>query len=731
MIEFEHLTYSYPADMPDQARPARVHGSKTALWRLLYATVPQSLCGTVGYPVLCDVSLRIGEGNFVLVIGPSGAGKSTLLRCLNGLVPHFYGGTISGRIRVAGRDPIALTPRRMSEVVGFVFQDPETQAVVDVVEDELAFAMENHGLPPNTMRRRIEEVLDRLGIVHLRRRQISTLSGGERQRVAIAAVLALQPQVLVLDEPTSQLDPQAAEEVLDALVKLNHDLGLTIVLSEHRLERVAAYAEQILYLPGDGQPVIMGKPDEVLAKVPLVPPVVELGRRLGWSPLPLTVEDARQFAQTARMRERLSILNRDPAGQLAGQRPPATQRIEPVETQYATVPQSLREAYAVPDVRVDVPDVRVDVPDVRVDSPDVRVDSTQKEPALEIDGLRFAYNSMQALRGIDLTIQKGEFVALMGCNGVGKSTLLKQCIGLLKPDKGRVRVLGLDTRSTPVEELSHHVGYVPQNPNALLFADTVAEELAFTRRAQGMPPSDDEPLLRALGLAGMRRATLWAEPRPEQDEGPQGFALRGEPSGEPFGYRRLSDCYPRDLSTGERQRVALAAVLVGDPEIIFLDEPTRGLDYSQKAALVSFLEAQRQRGRTIVVVTHDVELVAQCAERVVLMEDGKIVVDGPVREVMSAVEPFGLSPTLSGTKGRRVKPFGESPQANPLVVQPKVAHASRPPGRRTRRPQLFASQINRLFRDPRYLTVQDVVEALGGDTLGTKGVCTEREAPKQ
>jgi len=414
----------------------------------------------------------------------------------------------------------------MSEVVGFVFQDPETQAVVDVVEDELAFAMENHGLPPNTMRRRIEEVLDRLRIVHLRRRQISTLSGGERQRVAIAAVLALQPQVLVLDEPTSQLDPQAAEEVLDALVKLNHDLGLTIVLSEHRLERVAAYAEQILYLPGDGQPVIMGKPDEVLAKVPLVPPVVELGRRLGWSPLPLTVEDARQFAQTARMRERLSISNRDPAEQLAGQRPPATQRIEPVETQYATVPQSLREAYAVRDVRVDVPDVRVD--------------STQKEPALEIDGLRFAYNSMQALRGIDLTIQKGEFVALMGCNGVGKSTLLKQCIGLLKPDKGRVRVLGLDTRSTPVEELSHHVGYVPQNPNTLLFADTVAEELAFTRRAQGMPPSDDEPLLRALGLAGMRRATLWAEPRPERDEGPQGEALRGEPSGEPFGCLRLT-----------------------------------------------------------------------------------------------------------------------------------------------------------------------------------------------
>ncbi len=225
-------------------------------------------------------------------------------------------------------------------------------------------------------------------------------------------------------------------------------------------------------------------------------------------------------------------------------------------------------------------------------------------------------------------MERGEFVALMGRNGAGKSTLLKQCVGLLKPREGRVRVLGLDTRQCAVEKLALQVGYVPQNPNALLFADTIADELAFTRRAQDIPSGDgDAQLLETLGLAGMEGR------------------------------------YPRDLSAGERQRVALAAVLVGDPELILLDEPTRGLDYGQKAALVSFLLAQRERGRTVLVVTHDVELVAQCAERVVLMGDGEIVVDGPVRRVMSGS-------------------------------------------------QVFASQINKLFRDPRFLTVEDVMEAL-------------------
>jgi energy-coupling factor transport system ATP-binding protein len=556
MIEFEHLTYRYPDPKEDPKGFAKREplGSRT--------------------PVLDDVSLRIEEGDFVLVAGPSGAGKSTLLRCINGLVPHFYGGVIEGRIRVFGRDPVGLEPRRMSETVGFVFQDPEAQAVVDVVEDELAFAMENQGLPLTTMRKRVEETLDQLHIAHLRRRPLSSLSGGERQRVAIASVLTLQPQVLILDEPTSQLDPQAAEEVLDTLVKLNHDLGLTIVLSEHRLERVAQYADQVLYVPGPGEQPVMGAPREVLAKVPLVPPLVELGKRLGWSPLPLTIKEARRF--------RGKLTPHAECGHYAGSK------------EYGV--GTLRGEYAI----------------------------RNTQHVLDIQGLGFAYNGQETLRGLDLTIRQGEFVAIMGRNGAGKTTLLKQCMGLLKPHEGRVRVMGMDTQHTPVQDLSRHIAYVPQNPNALLFAETIADELAFTRRARSLPPADDGDLLRTLGL----------------DE--------------------MGGRYPRDLSVGERQRAALAAVLVGDPALILLDEPTRGLDYAQKASLIAFLQAQQAQDRTIVVVTHDVELVAQCAERVVLMGDGEVVVDGPVRDVMSDS-------------------------------------------------QVFASQINKLFRDPRYLTVEDVM----------------------
>ena len=574
MITFEHLTYSYPP------------------------TTEQETAS----PILDDVSLHIEEGEFVLVVGPSGAGKSTLLRCINGLVPHFYGGAIGGRVRVAGRDPVALQPRRMNDLVGFVFQDPESQAVVDVVEDELAFAMENQGLPRATMRTRVEEVLDQLNIAHLRRRRLSTLSGGERQRTAIAAVLTLHPRVLVLDEPTSQLDPQAAEEVLDALLKLNHDLGLTIVLAEHRLERVAQDADRILYLPGGGRPPLLDEPGEVLRQVPLVPPLIELGRRLGWSPLPLTIRDARRAIRGLELRPQ-------------GSRP--TFRVG--EGSPRKVGRELR------------------------DDPQ-GVEAEKDGPAIEVRGVRFSYNGSEALRAVDLEVRRGEFVALMGRNGAGKSTLLKQCMGLIVPDQGRVRVLGQDTQQVPVEALARQVGYVPQNPNTLLFADTVADELTFTRRARGLAPEDgtstgedtfpagdDAHLLATLGLAGMVGR------------------------------------YPRDLSAGERQRVALAAVLVGEPELILLDEPTRGLDYEQKTALVSFLRGLRctpeGARKTVVVVTHDVELVAQCAERVVLLGDGEVVVDGPVREVMSGS-------------------------------------------------QVFASQINKLFRDPRFLTVEDVVEAL-------------------
>jgi energy-coupling factor transporter ATP-binding protein EcfA2 len=542
MIRFEHLTYRYP-------------GADST--------------------VLQDLTLEVGEGEFLLVMGPSGAGKSTLLRCLNGLVPHFYGGTISGEVRVDGRDPVALGPGGMADIVGFVLQDPEAQFVVDRVEDELAFALENQGFPPIVMRKRVEEALDQINIAHLRHRSVSTLSGGERQRVAIAAVMTLQPRVLVLDEPTSQLDPQAAEEVLDTLVKLNQDLGLTIILSEHRLERVVQYVDRILHLSGNGHQPILDEPRRVLGQVELTPPLITLAKALDWSPIPLTIKEGRKFARKAAKR-------------------------------------------------------RADGPSSREGVSSSHHPNAQPPVSISVKGLRFSYNGHTALQDLSLEVRQGEFVALMGRNGAGKTTLLKQLVGLLKPDQGQVQISApasgetMDTRKAAVEQVIKVVGYVPQNPNALLFNDTVSQELDFTRRGHGLPPGEYGALLGTLGLT------------------------------------EYANQYPRDLSVGERQRVALASILVAEPQVLLLDEPTRGLDYRQKAALVAFLQHERARGRTIIMATHDVELVANCADRVILLGDGQIVVDGPTRQVMS-----------------------ES-----LV---------------------FASQITKLFRDPSLLTVEDAL----------------------
>uniref|UniRef100_UPI0013005050 energy-coupling factor ABC transporter ATP-binding protein n=1 Tax=Desertihabitans aurantiacus TaxID=2282477 RepID=UPI0013005050 len=252
-----------------------------------------------GPAVLRDVDLAVEEGELVLVTGPTGSGKSTLLGTINNLVPRFTAGVRTGRITLAGEDVTTRAPRELADRVGWVPQDPLTAFVTDTVEDELAYPMEQQGVPPAQMRVRVEETLDLLGIAPLRRRSLRTLSGGEQQRVAIGSVLTLRPPLLVLDEPTSALDPVAAEDVLAVLRRLVHDLGTTVLVAEHRMERVVESADLVVRVGADGT-VEQGPPAEVLARAELVPPVVELGRRLGWSPLPLSVRDARRRAAPLR-----------------------------------------------------------------------------------------------------------------------------------------------------------------------------------------------------------------------------------------------------------------------------------------------------------------------------------------------------------------------------------------------------------------------------------------------
>jgi energy-coupling factor transport system ATP-binding protein len=514
---------------------------------------------------LRGVSLRVAAGEFILLSGDSGSGKSTLLRCLNGLIPHMSGGRISGRVVVDGLDSIAAGPQQMSGRVGFVFQNPEGQAVLDRVEPEIAFGLENSAEFRPThranrqaqaqirqvMQERVAETMDWLNLTGLRQRPLRTLSGGERQKVALAGTLALRPAVLALDEPTSQLDPAAAADLLDTLVRLNREQGLTIVLAEHRLERVLPFVDRVVYLE-NGQITLDAPTRQAAGQLPHaehLPPVIQLGRWLGWEPLPLTVEEARPFWESGNW-------------QLAtGHWQPATDNRQPEE---------------------------------------------ETAVLLNIHDLHFAYDRQPALQGVSLTVRAGQAVALLGDNGAGKTTLLKCITGLLQPGAGQITLNGQEIAGRSTADICRQAAYLPQNPDDLLFADSVAEECRITLRNHKLLVEETAVVhaLQSVGLAG------------------------------------LADAYPRDLSVGQRQRVALAAVTMPQPDLILLDEPTRGLDAGAKAQLVAIWQAWLAQGKGLLLVTHDVELAAHIADQVIILQNGRVVADGTPSEVFAAQPAF-------------------------------------------------------------------------------------------
>ena len=430
-------------------------------------------------PALDGVSLDVSDG-ITVVAGPSGGGKSTLLRVLNGLVPHFHGGRIAGHAQVAGMDIVRTPTRNLSRSVGFVFQDPELQAVYDIVEREVAFGLENIGLPAAAMRERVDEALAEAGVGHLAGRQVRTLSGGERQRVAIASVLAMRPRVVVLDEPTSQLDPEGASLVISAAIRMS-EAGRAVLISEHRLERLMQVAAGLVVVAG---------------------------------------------------------------GQVERHEPSAWRR---GRTQIGT----MRPAHPGPE-------------------------------AWSLIGVTAGPAGRVVLRDVDLAGRQGEVVALSGPNGGGKTTLLRVIAGMLAPQAGTI------------ERRPGRIAYLPQNPTALLHRPTVRSEVELTLN-RAADREDPDMILGTLGLAG------------------------------------LSERYPRDLSSGERQRAALAAVLPGRPDLVLLDEPTRGMDSFARAALIQVVAQLRDAGSAIVLATHDSELRDALADRVVLVCAGKVTEQGAVR----------------------------------------------------------------------------------------------------
>jgi energy-coupling factor transporter ATP-binding protein EcfA2 len=496
-------------------------------------------------PALRDVSLVIEPGELVVLAGGSASGKSTLLRAAGGLVPHVHGGTFAGELRCGGLSVREHGPAELSAVAGSLFQDPETQVVMGSVRAEIAFPLEGRGDGPAAVARGVEEAALALGIAHLLDRRTAQLSGGELQRVALAAAVARRPPLLLLDEPTSQLDPVAGDELISLLRRLNEEWGTAIVLAEHRLERCLAAADRVIALRDgaiacDASPA--GFQEWAVAHAPeLATPAGRLFADAGLGQMPTGVKDARR---------------------------------------------ALARAGLLPDHSVPEPSE----PPSRAERRRARRDA-----ALRLDGVWHELPDGPALlRGVDLAVEAGELVALMGRNGAGKSTLLRHAAGLLRPTRGRVRATG-------------RVALLLQHPGDYVLHERVADEAPAAA-------------LRAVGL-------------------------------EAFGNR-----HPRDLSGGERERLALAVVL-GDgetpPAAVCLDEPTRGMDRLAKEALADRLAGLARAGSAVVVATHDAEFAATLAQRVVLLADGRVIADGTAREILGGGWYFATETAriLSGAGG--------------------------------------------------------------------------------
>lgn len=480
-------------------------------------------------PALTGVTLEIDAGSSTLLAGPSAGGKSTLLRVFNGLVPQFHGGRMSGHALVAGLDPARTASRRMASVAGMVFQEPESQSVTEMVEEEIAFGMEQQGIAPGEMRRRIEQLLAGLGIEHLRYRRLLTLSGGERQRVAIASVLALEPGLLLLDEPTSQLDPAGADAVLGAIESLRSAGNLAMVVAEHRLERLLHRVDRVVAVEGGMAEV--RSPREAAATLSAVPPVCALGRKLGLEPLPLTIDEAKAALSNV-----------------------------PLRAAPAAAP-------------------------------------TPGDELIRVEGLTVAYGEHVALRDLSLSLREGEVIALIGPNGSGKTTLFRALAGLTRPASGTVLFDGRPAPG-PVRERTAFAGMVPQDPALALYQESVRDELGETlrhRRGRGPTPG-----------AAMDRWNI----------------------------AHLAGRNPRDISVGQQQRVAIAAMLAHEPRAWLLDEPTRGADGAARAWLAHRLREHAASGGAAIVATHDVESAARYATRVVALERGTVRLDLPVRAAL-------------------------------------------------------------------------------------------------
>lgn len=522
-----------------------------------------SYAGEKDARALDHVSLDIAPGEFVGVLGPSGAGKSTLAAALSGAIPHHFRGQLFGAVIVDGQDTCDVTLTDVSRVVGSVNQDIDAQMVASVVEDELLFGLENFGVPHGEIESRLTTSLEAVGIPELREREIATLSGGQKQKVAIAAMLALRPRVLVLDEPTAALDPASTTMVFETLRALNEREGITVVVIEQKVATLSEYCGRILVLD-QGRLAFDGTPREVFSHGAELramgvdsPRVARVSNSLAQHGLIAPGEPCLTVAEAKRLVAGL-------VGGVASASPRGEKNPAP--------------------------------------EPSSRPRAAQGEPVVSFRSVGFTYPSTGAeVRDLTFDVYPGEVVGVIGQNGAGKTTLTKLLNGILHPDSGEVRVAGLDTRETPTSRLAAHVSTLFQNPDRQICKDTVLDEVAFGLELTGVE-----------GREARRRASTVIEH----------FGL---PAGEA----------PFSLSRGQRQMVALASVVVMEPDVVLLDEPTSGLDYRECMTVMETVAEMAERGCAVAMVCHDMEVVSDFAERVIVMARGEIVGRGTAAEVFS------------------------------------------------------------------------------------------------
>jgi len=530
-----------------------------------------------------NVTLNIQKGDFVGIIGESGAGKTTLCSCLNALIPHHYTGDFYGSVKVEGQDTFDVKPDKLALKVGSVFQDIESQIVSYFVEDEILFGLENFGVPANQIEERITEALEALGISELRHREISTLSGGQKQKVVFASIIALKPDYLILDEPTGELDPASSLQIFKLLKKLNEERGITVIVAEQKIMLLCEFVKKLIVLE-KGTVVHYG---EIRSTLTHQREMEEAG-----------INCPRVLTLTGKMMEE----GLTPSG---------------MKTEERICLNTQEAADFIKRMMGNNCHVKTDDDSLKPSQEPVTEPSEQ--PVLEFKNVCFSYNETANVHDLNVKIQKGDFTAITGSNGAGKSTFSKLCNGLLQPSAGDVFVLGQNTKRNKVSSLAKHIGFLFQNPDRQICCSTVEEEIAFSLKNNGL---SKEEIQRKV------EATI-----------------------KEFGFDAKTE--PFNMSRGQRQRLCLACLIALNPEILILDEPTTGLDYRECMEMMNRIRELNENGTTVIMVCHDMEVVLDFAKSVIVMNRGEILAQGATREILSNKELLAkarlLQPQIAAT----------------------------------------------------------------------------------